>query len=177
MELFTMFRADGHCGPVQHAGQHPAPVAGGAYLFRPTEQRLAMMRPLSLAGHLRRPQRQQPRRHQHAARSVARAAAGLGASSRSASAESIVPLLCRVLVPDAGVAAAWPRGMLAHSRSAADAVHPIADVRSVERQRARVDRHADDGVDAEGVERVDLGARGDAAGGGQLALGGLARRP
>src|SRR5258708_23691612 len=41
-------------------------------------------------------------------------------------------------------------------------------------QRARVNRHADDRVDAESVEVVDLFLRGDAAGGGDAAGRGAA---
>jgi hypothetical protein len=77
-------------------------------------------------------------------------------SWRVASAESIVPLYGSFL-PDAGVVVV-AAGMRRKTQSL------------VEGERARVDRHADDRVDAEGVEGVDLFARRDAAGGGELSL-------
>ena len=50
MELFTMFRQMGLAALFSIMISFLPLIAAGAYLFRPSEQRLAMMRPLSLAG-------------------------------------------------------------------------------------------------------------------------------
>jgi hypothetical protein len=50
MEIFTMFRQMGIAALVSILISFLPLVAAAVYLFRPTEQRLAMMRPLSLAG-------------------------------------------------------------------------------------------------------------------------------
>ena len=50
MELFDMFRQMGLAALFSILVSFLPLIAAGAYLFRPTEQRLAMMRPLSLAG-------------------------------------------------------------------------------------------------------------------------------
>jgi hypothetical protein len=50
MELFDMFRQMGLAALFSIVISFLPLVAGAAYLFRPSEQRLAMMRPLSLAG-------------------------------------------------------------------------------------------------------------------------------
>ena len=50
MELFEMFRQMGLAALFSIVVSFLPLIAAGAYLFKPTEQRLAMMRPLSLAG-------------------------------------------------------------------------------------------------------------------------------
>jgi hypothetical protein len=50
MEVFTMFRQMGLAALFSIIISFLPLIAAGAYLFRPSEQRLAMMRPLSLAG-------------------------------------------------------------------------------------------------------------------------------
>ena len=50
MELFTMFRQMGLAALFSIIISFLPLIAAAAYLFRPSEQRLAMMRPLSLAG-------------------------------------------------------------------------------------------------------------------------------
>ena len=50
MELFDMFKQMGLAALVSIIISFLPLIAAGAYLFRPSEQRLAMMRPLSLAG-------------------------------------------------------------------------------------------------------------------------------
>jgi len=50
MELFDMFMQMGLAALFSILVSFLPLIAAGAYLFRPTEQRLAMMRPLSLAG-------------------------------------------------------------------------------------------------------------------------------
>jgi hypothetical protein len=50
MAFFDMLRQMGPAAIVSIIVSFLPLVAAGAYLFRPTEQRLAMMRPLSLAG-------------------------------------------------------------------------------------------------------------------------------
>jgi hypothetical protein len=50
MELFTMFRQMGLAALFSIIVSLLPLIAAAAYLFRPSEQRLAMMRPLSLAG-------------------------------------------------------------------------------------------------------------------------------
>jgi hypothetical protein len=50
MEIFTMFRQMGIAALVSIVISFLPLIAAAAYLFRPSEQRLAMMRPLSLAG-------------------------------------------------------------------------------------------------------------------------------
>jgi hypothetical protein len=50
MELFDMFMQMGLAALFSIMVSFLPLIAAGAYLFRPTEQRLAMMRPLSLAG-------------------------------------------------------------------------------------------------------------------------------
>jgi hypothetical protein len=50
MELFDMLMQMGLAALFSILVSFLPLVAAGAYLFRPTEQRLAMMRPLSLAG-------------------------------------------------------------------------------------------------------------------------------
>jgi hypothetical protein len=50
MELFTMFKQMGLAALFSIIISFLPLIAAAAYLFRPSEQRLAMMRPLSLAG-------------------------------------------------------------------------------------------------------------------------------
>jgi hypothetical protein len=50
MELFGMFRQMGLAALFSILISFLPLIAAGAYLFKPSEQRLAMMRPLSLAG-------------------------------------------------------------------------------------------------------------------------------
>ncbi len=50
MEVFTIFRQMGLAALVSILVSFLPLIAAAAYLFRPSEQRLAMMRPLSLAG-------------------------------------------------------------------------------------------------------------------------------
>lgn len=50
MELFDMFRQMGLAALFSIVISFLPLIAAAAYLFRPSEQRLAMMRPLSLAG-------------------------------------------------------------------------------------------------------------------------------
>ena len=92
MELFDMFMQMGLAALFSILVSFLPLIAAGAYLFRPSEQRLAMMRPLSLAGIFAGLNGTQPRSDQHAPRIVARAAAGRAHPRRSRSAESIVPL-------------------------------------------------------------------------------------
>jgi hypothetical protein len=50
MQVFTMFRQMGPAALFSILISFLPLIAAAAYLFRPSEQRLAMMRPLSLAG-------------------------------------------------------------------------------------------------------------------------------